>query len=124
MANLNKLSARNQCALYRTHLLNLRIGSKNRKRRENGYSKLRNCPHEINMYTIITHLLNLTIGLENRKSRERLVTLNKLSTRNQLVLLYNSLSKFENWIGEQKKSGYSKGTVHMKITYTSTQLTN
>ena len=32
-----------------------------------------------------------------------MVTLNKLSMYNQHVLLYNLRSKFENWIGKQKK---------------------
>ena len=54
---------------YTTHLLYLRIGLKNRKRRESDYSK-KNCPHEINMYFYTTHQLKLRIGLKNQKKRE------------------------------------------------------
>ena len=52
----------------------------------------------------MTHLLNLRIGLEKRKKKEeRVVILNKLSTRNQHVVQYDSPPKFEDWIGEQKR---------------------
>ena len=84
---------------FTTHNLNLRIKSENKK---NELLHKRNCPHEIDMYFYTTHWLNLRIGLKNRKTRESGYS-KKLSTWNEHVLLYNSHSKFENWIEEQKK---------------------
>ena len=93
VATLNKLSTWNQLTSYIWEL------DWRTKKRE--WLLLTNFPHEINMFFYTTHLLNLKIGLENRKKEERAVTLNKLSTWNQHVLLLNSPTKFENWIGEK-----------------------
>ena len=54
------------------------------------------------MYFYTTHILNLRIESENRKRRE-VVTLDNVQMKSTCILLYNSPTKFENWIGEQKK---------------------
>ena len=66
----------NQCAFYITHLLNIKIGLENRKKKRE-WLILTNCPRGINMFFYITHHLNLGIGLENRKKkREWLLSTN------------------------------------------------
>ena len=59
-----------------------------------------NCPNEINIYFFTTHHLNLRIGSENKKSSYSKDCPHEI---HMIVLLYNSPTKFENSIGEQKK---------------------